>query len=180
MRRLLIVPIIILFSVVALAQQPPVIKKSPGGPLPGTVHLDWDGDIVEKLTDAADAFFLAETLETVKRQESFWNRDLSSALAYEKSLETNRRELARILGVVEPRVEFPSPQFVHHVGRSPELHETDDYAVYAIRWPVFGDYIAEGLFVMPKREKPSRIDILIPDAGEYAEDFVTRICENPW
>jgi len=106
--------IIVLFSAAVFAQ-PVEIKKSPGGPLPGTAKLDWEGDVVEKLIDAADAFFLNETLETVKRQESFWNRNLSGGEAYEKSLEANRKELARILGVVDPRVAFEAPEIINNL-----------------------------------------------------------------
>jgi len=163
---------IVLLSVAAFAQPPSEIKKSPGGPLPDTAALDWEGDIVEKLVDAADAFFLNETLETVKRQESFWKRDLSSVEAYEKSLEENRKELARILGVVDPRVEFESPEKIDNLNRSALVFETEDHAVFAVRWPVFDDYVAEGLLVEPKNEAPTSVIIMIPDAGEVPEDLV--------
>ena len=117
MPRLLSV-MIVMFSVAAFAQQPSEIKISPGSPLPGTAKLDWDGDIVEKLVDAADAFFLDETLETVSRQESFWHRDLSSVTACEESIEVNRKELARILGVVDARVPFEAPEKMDNLNRS--------------------------------------------------------------
>jgi len=167
--------IIVLFSAAVFAQ-PVEIKKSPGGPLPGTAKLDWEGDVVEKLIDAADAFFLNETLETVKRQESFWNRNLSGGEAYEKSLEANRKELARILGVVDPRVAFEAPEIINNLNRSGVIFETDHYAAYAVRWPVFDDYVAEGLLVEPKNGPPRQIDIVIPDAGEMPEDFIVTLC----
>ncbi len=66
----------ILFAAVASWAQPSPISKVSGDPFPGTAKLDWDGDIVEKLIDATDKFFLAETLETARKQESFWARDL--------------------------------------------------------------------------------------------------------
>ena len=124
MRRFLTLLIIILFSAAVIAKQPSESIQSPGGPLPGTMKLDWEGDIVEKLVaDAdADAFFLNETLETVKRQESFWQRDLSSVEAYEQSLEANREELARILGVVDARVDFEAPENIYNLNRSAVGH----------------------------------------------------------
>ncbi|MCL2117330.1 MAG: S9 family peptidase [Planctomycetaceae bacterium] len=178
MNRLLvaIVPIIILFSATVYAQPPSEITKSPGGPLTGTAMLDWDGDIVEKLIADADAFFLAETLETVKRQESFWNRDLSSVEAYEQSLEANRKELARILGVVDPRVGFEAPEIIDNLDRSGMVFETRDFSVFAIRWPVFDDYTAEGLLIAPKNGTPDEVVIRIPDADESAEDYAATIC----
>jgi len=171
--------IVVLCSIVAFAQQPSEIQKSPGDPLPGTALLDWEGDVVEKLIEAADAFFKAETLETVCRQESFWNRDLSSAEAYEQSLEANRKELARILGVVDPRVEFEAPEKIDNLNRSAIVFDTANNTVFAIRWPVFGDYVAEGLLIVSKTTTPSRIDIRIPDAGEVPEDHITIPCLFP-
>ena len=172
----------LMLSVVAFAQPPSEIKKVVGAPLSGTAKLDWDGGIVEKLIHTADAFFLAETLETIKRQESFWKRDLSSVQAYEQSLEANRKELARILGAVDPRVGFGASERIDDPKQSSSVFfldcvlKTDHYEALTVRWSVFGDYVAEGLIVRPLFEKPSRIDIVIPDAGEYPEDFVTAIC----
>ncbi|MCL2623837.1 MAG: hypothetical protein FWD31_09240, partial [Planctomycetaceae bacterium] len=91
--RCFLATLFVLFTVAAFAQQPSEIVKSPGGPLPSTAMLDWEGDVVAKLIADADTFFLNETLETVKRQESFWQRDLSSVEAYEESIEANRKEL---------------------------------------------------------------------------------------
>ena len=159
-----------LFTITAFAQPPSEIVKSPGGPLLGTAKLDWEGDVVAKLVADADAFFLNETFETVKRQESFWNRDLSSVEAYEKSLETNRKELARILGVVDVRVEFEAPEKIDNLNRSAVVLETDNAVVYAIRWPVFDDYVAEGLLILPKDGVPNHVKIVIPDADETPED----------
>jgi len=171
--------ILVLFSVAAFAQQPSEIVKSPGVPLPGTAPLDWEGDIVEKLIVAADDFFLAETLETVKRQESFWQRDLSSVEAYELSIAANRKELARILGVVDPRVEFEATKTTNtHLFNSALIYETDDYHILAILWQVFDDYTAEGLTVIPKSRPISRLDILIPDAGEVPEDYIASVCDT--
>jgi len=170
--------IIVLFSVAALAQQPSEIVKSAGGPLPGTAKLDWEGDIVEKLIADADAFFLNETLETVKRQESFWQRDLSSVEAYEKSIEANRQELARILGVVDARVDFEAPEKIDNLNRSAVVLETENTVVYAVRWPVFDDYIAEGLLVEPKGGVLSHVNIMVPDAGETPEECMTLFLNN--
>ena len=164
--------LIILYSVTVFAQPPSEIVKSPGGPLPGTALLDWEGDIVAKLIADADAFFLNETLETARRQESFWQRDLSSVEAYEKSIEANRKELARILGVVDSRVEFEAPEKIDNLNRSAVVYETDYCTVSAIRCPVFDDYVAEGLLFEPKNGPLRGVHIVIPDAGEIPEDYL--------
>jgi len=178
--KLCVVACLFFLSVALCAQQPSEIRKSPGGRLPGTVKLDWEGDIAEKLIDSADAFFLAETFDTASRQESFWNRDLSSVEGYEQSIDANRKEWARILGVVDPRVDFEAPEKMDNLNRSATIIETDDYAVSAIRWHVFDDYVAEGLFVEPKNKTPNRIDIVIPDAGEYPEGFIAAADKTAW
>jgi len=178
MHRFLTLLIIILFSAAVIAKQPSEIVKSPGGSLPGTVKLDWEGDIVEKLIVAADAFFLAETLETVKRQESFWQRDMSSVEAYEQSIEANRKELARILGVVDARVDFEAPEKIDNLNRSAVVMETENVVVYAIRWPVFDDYVAEGLLIEPKGGTPDRVLIGISNAGDIPEDIAVSLCNT--
>lgn len=175
MKTFIIGLILVCTAEMSVGQSPPIQKIS-GEPLPGTMKLDWEGDIVEKLIAAADSFFLNETLQTVKRQESFWNRDITSVESYEKSLEANREILRKILGLVDSRVEYEAPEKIGNLNGTSPIFETGDYAVWAIRWPVFDDYTAEGLLVEPKNGTPTRIEIRIPDAGEIPEDFIQPLC----
>jgi hypothetical protein len=68
-------------------------------PLPGTQPLTWEGDIPLKMVDDLHAFADRETAASVERRARHWNRDFSSHEAYEKSVEPNRKRLAKHLGV---------------------------------------------------------------------------------
>src|SRR5688572_29625990 len=68
-------------------------------PLAGTSKLTMEGDIASALVDGVDRFLLKELDKSVERRAAFWKRDLSSAEAYNASIEPNRKRLAHILGV---------------------------------------------------------------------------------
>ena len=51
-------------------------------------------------------FLLREIDLSVERRAQFWHRDLSSAAAYNTSVEPNRQRLAHILGVRDARIAF--------------------------------------------------------------------------
>src|SRR5271165_321868 len=75
-----------------------------GPPLPGTIPLTMTGDIASELVAGADRFLLRQIEESAAGREKHWKRDLSSYAAYNASVEPNRRRLAHILGVRDPRV----------------------------------------------------------------------------
>jgi len=77
-----------------------------GTPLPGTAKLDWPGDIASRLVDSVDRFLLKELDKSIAGREKHWKRDFSSPAKYNASIEPNRRRLAHILGVRDPRVAF--------------------------------------------------------------------------
>src|SRR5690242_11610985 len=80
--------------------------------LPGTAPLKMEGDIASQLVDGVDRFLLREIDKSVERRTRHWKRDFSSAEAYNKSIEPNRKRLAHILGVRDPRVSFDAPELV--------------------------------------------------------------------
>ncbi len=88
-------------------------------------------------------------------------------------------ELRRILGIVDDRVPLEAPEKIENLARSGLVAETADYSVFAIRWPVFGDYTAEGLLVEPKSGSPTTIEILIPDADQTPEFIADIVCRDP-
>ena len=65
-------------------------------PLPGTAPLTIAGDIASEMVDGIDRFLLRETARAPQRRAKYWQRDFSSADAYQKSIEPNRRRLAFI------------------------------------------------------------------------------------
>src|SRR5262245_61884440 len=71
-------------------------KKRPDT-LPGTNPLTMKGDIAEQMVAGVDKFLLRETEASVKNRESHYKRDYSSHIAYNNSLEGNRKRLTFIL-----------------------------------------------------------------------------------
>src|SRR5262245_38547775 len=79
-------------------------QDKPGEPLAGTKPLTMEGDLAAQMVAGIDKFLLREIDLSVERRAKHWKRDFSSAEAYNKSIEPNRQRLAKILGVVDPRV----------------------------------------------------------------------------
>jgi dienelactone hydrolase len=151
-------------------------------PLPGTKPLTMEGDIASQLVEGVDKFLLRKIEESVGKRERHWKRDFSSAEAYNKSIEPNRKRLAKILGVVEPRVPFAAPELVATTTQSALVGKGENYEIYAIRWPVLEDpdpnrsdvtVHGEGLLCIPSGGKKPVADIIaIPDADQTPEQIV--------
>src|SRR4051794_16928266 len=72
-------------------------------PLPGTAPLTMTGDLASQMVDGIDRFLDRQTELSLTRRPTYWNRNMSSAQAYEASLAPNRARLRKILGVVDER-----------------------------------------------------------------------------
>src|SRR5262245_32310959 len=81
-------------------------------PLPGTTPLTMKGDIASELVAGVDKFLLNEISNSVERRARHWKRDFSSPEAYNKSIEPNRKRLAHMLGLRDPRVPFDAPELI--------------------------------------------------------------------
>src|SRR5437016_1273360 len=80
--------------------------------LEGTKALTMTGDIASELVDGVDRFLLREIEAAASRREKFFRRDYASQERYDRSLEPNRKRLAHILGLRDPRVTFRAPELV--------------------------------------------------------------------
>ena len=105
-------------------------------PLPGTQPLTWEGDIASRLVEGADRFLLTELQQSIQQRAAFWHRDVTSAAAYEKSVQPNRRRLAHILGVRDPRMASPEMELVATTTQPALVGRTDEFKAFAVRWPV--------------------------------------------
>jgi dienelactone hydrolase len=169
-------------------------------PLAGTQPLTMEGDIASQLVAGVDRFLLRKIDESVERRARNWHRDFSSAEAYEKSIEPNRKRLAHILGVRDPRVAFDAPELVATTAQSALVGRGTNFEVFAVRWPVlsntyskvlaqiidhhesqfasppplFGDVNGEGLLLVPKGKKVADV-IAIPDADLTPEQIAGLI-----
>src|SRR5262245_60399909 len=72
-------------------------------PLPDTKPLTMKGDLASELVAGVDRFLLRKISDAAANREKFWKRDFTSPENYTKSLEPNRKRLAHILGVRDPR-----------------------------------------------------------------------------
>src|SRR5438552_10106942 len=121
--------------------------------LPNTKPLTMQGDIAMQLVEGVDRFLLREIDKSVERRARHWKRDFSSPEAYNKSIEPNRKRLAHILGVRDPRVPFEAPELIATTAQPALVGKGKGYDIIAIRWPAFGDVHGEGLLLTPKNGK---------------------------
>jgi dienelactone hydrolase len=139
--------------------------------LPGTAALTMSGDIASELVAGADRFLLRQIEQSAARRARHWNRDPSSAGAYNASIEPNRKRLAHILGVRDPRAVFDAPQLVGTLDRPDLLASAEKFNVLAVRWPAFGDVTGEGLLLEPGDRIGVADVIVIPDADALPEQL---------
>jgi len=137
-------------------------------PLPGTSPLKWDGDIASRMIDGVDKFLLNELAKSAGTRGRYWQRNLASAEAYEKSVQPNRDRLAHILGVRDQRKSFDGLEFVASTAQPALVGSGKGYDVFSVRWPTIRDLHGEGLLLVPR--KPNGTDIIaIPDADHSPE-----------
>src|SRR5262249_42189151 len=99
-------------------------------------------------------------------------RDFSSAEAYNKSIQPNRKRLAHILGVRDERVPFDGPELVGTTKQPALVGKGDGYEIFAVRWPAFGDVHGEGLLLVPTGKNKKVADVVaIPDADQTPEQI---------
>src|SRR5438093_3350674 len=161
------VPIMCLIYFGTLAQAEDLVKDpKPAAthePLAGTQPLTMEGDIASQLVAGVDRFLLRKIEESVERRARHWKRDFSSTEAYNKSIEPNRKRLAHILGIRDPRVPFDAPELVATTSQPALVGKGENYEIFAVRWPAFRDVHGEGLLLVPKAKKVADV-VAIPDA----------------
>ena len=142
-----------------------------GTPLPGTAPLTLEGDIASQLVDGVDRFLLRKIEQSVQRRARHWRRDITSAEAYGRSVETNRQQLAHILGVRDRRVASPQMELLATVERSSQVGRGSGYEIQSVRWRSFGDVHGEGLLLTPTGRSPVADLVAIPDSGTTPEQL---------
>ncbi|MGD0746085.1 MAG: dienelactone hydrolase family protein [Verrucomicrobiota bacterium] len=140
-------------------------------PLAGTAPLTMQGDIASNLLVGVDRFLSRKIDESVAGRAQFWHRDFSSAQAYEQSLATNRQRLGYILGLNDPRISQVDLELIATPTRQALCGRGQDYEVYAVRWPAFGDVTGEGLLLTPVNGAPVANVVAIPDADQTPEQL---------
>ncbi|MFN7996539.1 MAG: hypothetical protein U0Q18_23205 [Bryobacteraceae bacterium] len=131
--------------------------------LPGTAPLVFQGDPAADMVDAIRASLVRETVTAAEHRDERWHRDFSSPEAYERSISGNRENLRRIIGAVDARGPVSTVQLETTTDNAAELAVGRQFRVFAVRWPVFEDVIAEGLLLQPEATPRARV-VAIPDA----------------
>jgi len=140
-------------------------------PLPGTASLTADGDLAMQMVRGIDAYLMRALSDSVKQRHTFWKPDYSSIPAYTRSVEGNRRDLRRLIGVIDTRVPVSALTYVGTTERPCLVAETPRYTIHAVRWPVLPDLDGEGLLLQPKG-KPVACVVALPDADWSPEMLV--------
>jgi dienelactone hydrolase len=127
------------------------------------------GDIASELVAGVDRFLLKQIEGSRAKRAAHWQRDFSSPRAYEASVEPNRKRLARILGVRDPRVAGRRGSAVT-AAFTPERTRTP---VLDVVWPAFGDVTGEGVLVRPEGASDLNVHVIvILDAGQVPEQLL--------
>jgi len=150
-------------SIVFFSHAFPVQARADEIPLlPRTKPLTLTGDLSAQMLTGIDKFLSRETDQSISNRSKFWHPDFSSPAAYEKSIETNRSRLRKIIGAVDPRITSPSFEI------QTNLSDSGAFTIHAVQWPVLDGVHGEGLLLRPKSPPLARI-IAIPDADQIPE-----------
>jgi len=169
-------------------------EKIDFSPLPGTKPLTWaSNDFSPRMRAGIHRFLDRKTAESTDRRPEFWQRDLSSPEAYEKSIAENRARFERYIGAVDPR--RTDAWSMQGVGQDQprEVARTAKYTISEVQWPVLEpikdrskgamirqnwpalagptEVFSEGLLLQPRSGKPSGIVIVIGDADHTPEQL---------
>lgn len=127
----------------------------------------------QEMLDGIHRFLRRLTADASQQRTQFWQRDLSSPEAYERSVSDNRERLRQILGVVDERTQGRGFDLVATTRRPAEIARHDQFVVYRVRWAVFGGIEGEGLLLEPTAGPTAQI-VLLPDADQTPEELLNR------
>ncbi|GMW00136.1 MAG: hypothetical protein AMXMBFR84_12740 [Candidatus Hydrogenedentota bacterium] len=135
--------------------------------LPSTSELVIEDDIAVLMVDGLHRYLDNATRIARESRETYWRRDFTSHEAYVSSLQPNRIRLTKIIGAFDTR-QPSSMQLVSTTDASALLAESDQVAVYQVKWPVLDGVYGEGLLLDPKTPAKANV-IAIPDADSSPE-----------
>jgi hypothetical protein len=127
------------------------------------------------MMDGAHRYTERRIDESVRTRQKHWTRDLSSRLAYEKSVERNRRRFAEKIGAVDARLPAAMERFSDDLSLG-LVAETAPYDVFQVRWPVLENVLGlgwvhgEGLLLEPE-QSPVAYIVALPEADQTLEQL---------
>lgn len=157
---------------------------------PDSQPLTLQGDRSAQMVADTDKLLARKTAQSIGERTNYWHRDFSSVEAYDKSVQTNRERLRKLIGAVDARLPVAALEFSGGTSSSAKIAEAESFTVKAVRWPVFEGVFAEGLWLEPNGE-PATCIVAIPDANQTPEtltglapglaperQFARRLAEN--
>lgn len=139
--------------------------------LAGTEAFTMEGDIAAQMVAGIHADLLQRNEASVEAREKLWIRDYSSRRNYEASVAANRGRFAKIIGLIDERVMYTSPNVEMRLGDSPIVATGEGYHIYNVRWPVLAGVNAEGLLLEPIGRVTAQV-VALPDADWSPEMLV--------
>ena len=139
-------------------------------PLPGTKLLEGKQDFAKDMVDGIHRYLDKTTEQAAKDRAKLWNVDLTSPVAFDKSVLPNRERFRKMIGVVDARLPVTMTK-ITTTEQSSLVAETKHYKVFAVRWPVLAGMNAEGLLLEPTGQAKANA-VAIPDADWTPEQLV--------
>jgi dienelactone hydrolase len=139
--------------------------------LSNTKPLEDKGDLAALMVKGIGLYLDRELEASIVKRRQKWKADFSSAAALARSVQPNRERLKTILGVVDKRVKFSDLEFVGGPNTPALVAETEQFKVYAVRWPVLPGVEGEGLLLEPIGRVVAQV-VAIPDADWEPEQLV--------
>lgn len=131
--------------------------------------LTGNEDLSAKMVTGINDFLIQETERKTLQRESHWQRDFSSAAAFDQSVSVKRSELRTLLGVADERIQ-PVLQIATRNNLTPYTIIEKGYSISAVRWTVMNSLSAEGILIVPAQKVKARA-IIIPDADIEPESL---------
>jgi hypothetical protein len=148
------------WSLLALA----LIARAAGqSALPGTAALTRPGDLAAQMVEGINEYLERESAKTPPGRSRFWRRDFSSLDAYSRSVQSNREDLARMVGAVDAPVDVTALEYESSTAASQLVGRGRGYRVHAVRWTVWDGVFGEGLLLQPDVAPVARV-VALPDA----------------
>lgn len=165
LNRIALAVVLCAFGPAAARGQSPAL----GDPLPGTEPLTLEGDISEFMIRGVDRFLLRELEQSIAARSDRWRRDTSSPAAYAASVEPNRADLRKMLGLSEQRNPCPELELVTTTTRSSLVGRNPTCEIHMARWESDDGIHGEGLLLRPVGRPPIAGVVALPDCEQTPE-----------
>ena len=146
----------------------PLASAADAVPLPNTRPLEMTGDLSAQMVSGIDRFLQRELAQSIPARAKHWQRNLTSADAYQESVYENRARFRALIGAVDERPARAELEYISTTTTPALIAETATYRVFTVRWRAFGQVHGEGLLLQPNGAPRARI-VALPDADQTPE-----------